>query len=93
MHMTPTEKRLFKERVIREYKLSRPEIFQKKPIYNSFFKTLKKIAPLNIVIGTIASIILIYIKGWNDFFILLLSATIWITLISAFISAFVKNHP
>jgi len=83
--MTPTERRLFKESVIREYKLKHPE-FQKVYLYRKVYKIMRGMIPINIVLGLIASIILIFWKGWETFIVLLLYGIIWMTLISTALS-------
>ena len=92
MRMTPTERRLFKEKVIREYQIKH-ELHKKqhKSHYPKIVKNFKKLLPLNITLGLIACLLFVYLKGWDEFTKLLLSGIIWITLISTFISTFVKN--
>ena len=87
--MTPAERKLFKEAVIMEYKIKHKQP-QKK--YNNFARRLKQIAPLNITIGFIACLILIFWKGWGALFNILLWSIIWITLISTVASALLKPN-
>ena len=88
--MNSVERRLFREQVIREYKDHLKQ--EKKPApFASFRKKLRKFAPVNIVIGVIACILLIITKGWGQFFGLILSGIIWITLISTALSIIKPN--
>jgi len=89
--MTPLEKRLFKESVIREYKNKYPEIHTKRLLYQKLVNVLKRIVLLNIAIGVIASVVLVWLRGWDTFINLMLSGIIWITLISTVLSAFLKR--
>ena len=91
MKMTSMERRLFKEAVIREYQLNKEKRERKQPIFNVFARRLRKIAPFNIVIGLTAAIILVNLKGWEDLFYIVLTATIWITLVSSMLSAVLKT--
>ena len=77
MQMTTLERRMFKESVIREYKTKYPEIHARRL--------------LNIAIGVIASVVLVWLRGWDTFINLMLSGIIWITLISTVLSAFLKK--
>ena len=86
--MTETELRMYKESVIMEYK-SRLEAKHKNKGLNIALVRLRKIVPINIAIGLIASVLLIFYKGWGTFFQLILSSVIWITLTSTIISAIV----
>ena len=85
--MTKTEIRLFKEKVIRDYKLRYNNHKKSKNPMNQFAKRLRRIVPINIAIGTVAMIIFVIINGWTDFFHLLLTGIIWITMISTVLSA------
>lgn len=84
--MTKTEIRLFKEKVIRDYKLKHQKK-QKNNTMNDFFKSLRRATPINIAIGLIAAIIYTYLNGWSKLFQQILVATIWITIISTILSA------
>jgi len=84
--MTKTEIRLFKEKVIRDYKI-RHQPKQKNNAFNDFAQRLRRITPINIAVGTVASIIFIFLNGWYNFFQQILIATIWITIISTILSA------
>ena len=64
-HMSSWERRIFKEKVIREYKLKHEK---NKNYNNSTVKLLnlvRKLTPLNIALGIIAALILIYLEGWT----------------------------
>ena len=86
--MTETEKRLFREAVIREYQLKHQKNLDSR--FNIFFKRLKKIAPLNLLIGILACAILVLMEGWKTLFHVLLYIIIWTTLASVILSVFVK---
>lgn len=88
--MTATEKKIFKEQVISEYK-KRVAATQKKSAFQEFMDNLKKLAPVNIMLGIIASILMIWINGWKTYFYLMLSGIIWITIISTTLSALAKS--
>ena len=90
MQMTSTERKLFREQVIREYQLKQ-EAVKKNRGYNQFLERLRKIVPLNIGVGIIASIALIYINGWQMLGYLFLSGIIWLTLIATLVSAFLGD--
>ncbi len=88
--MTPIERRLFKEQIIKEYKLKHELPQKKNHTYNEIVGRLKKIIPINIGAGVIASVLLVYINGWEMLGYLMLSGVIWLTLISSLVSAFLK---
>lgn len=87
--LTPLERRLFKEQVIREYKLQHKgsKVHKAKDL----FTVLRNLAPLNITLGVIASIGLVYYKGWDVFFQLVLTGIIWITIIASALAALSKK--
>ncbi len=87
--MTATEKRLFKEAIIKEYKLKN-ESKQKNSLLNTSIRRLKRIAPLYLIVGIAASITLIWYEGWRAFVNTFLGAVIFITLVSTTLSAFLK---
>lgn len=95
MKMTPLEKRLFKEAIIREYQLKQEKLkarsVKKNTVLDDFFSTLKRLTPLNIAVGLIASALLVWYKGFGSLFSLILSAIVWMTLVSTFISAISKR--
>ena len=88
--MTKAEKRLFKEAVIREYKLKYQARMKKQSLSNQFMKKMKSIMPLSIAIGLIACVLLLYLQGVEVVITLFLSGIIWITVISTLVSAFFK---
>ena len=87
---TPTELRLYKEKVILDYK-SKNEVKRNNTGVNLMIRRLKTIVPINIALGIIASVLLVMFVGWSYFFQLMLSGIIWITLISTVIGAVVKG--
>lgn len=93
MKATPNEIKLLKESAIAEYKLKMlSQMQKKKTAYQVFAARLRRIIPLNIVVGVIASGALVYISGWKTLIYLLLSGVIWLTLISTIVSAFLKEN-
>lgn len=91
MQATPTERKLFKEAVIREYQLKKEAQNKKKRAYSNFLGKLRRIVPLNIAVGLIASFIFAYINGWTMLGHLFLSGIIWITLIATLVSVFLGS--
>jgi hypothetical protein len=91
MKMTSTERKFFREAVIREYKNKHPEIHTRRLLYKKFVNVLKRMVLLNVAIGVSASVVLVWLRGWNTFINLMLSGIIWITLISTVLSAFLKK--
>ena len=87
--MTASEKTLFRQAIIKEYR-SKTEKNQKKSGFNEFIGQLRTLTPINIMLGIIASFLMIMINGWKTFFYLLLSGVIWITIISTALSALSK---
>jgi|TARA_Y100000310_G_C20473458_1_gene711227 MFS superfamily sulfate permease-like transporter len=87
--MGSTEKRLFRERVIREYKLKHGRHL-KNQILNNVLKKMKRLISINIAVGVLASIALGYFYGWDRIGYVFLFGVIWATLISTFISLFIK---
>ncbi len=87
---TPLELRLFGEKVIRDYK-SRNEVQRNNKGVNLLLRRLRTIVPINIALGVIASILLVWFVGWGYFTQLMLSGIIWITLISTVIGAVVRK--
>lgn len=83
--MNSIERKLFREQIIREYKEKLKH--EKKPsALSELREKLRKFAPLNIVLGLIACVLLIVLDGWTHFLGLILSGIIWITLISTALS-------
>ena len=87
--MTDVEKRLFKEAVIREYQLKHEK--QKEMFSNKLLKRLKTLMPLDIAIGVVAVVLFVYLNDFRSIINLLLMGIIWLTLISALVSIFVKT--
>lgn len=84
--MTPTERKLFKESIIREYQLKYEKSQKKKNISHHLFGRLRKILPLNIAVGVVASGLLVYVNGWHMLGYLFLSGIIWMTIIATLVS-------
>lgn len=87
--MTDTEKSLFKEVVIKDYKLKHKEETRKQVI-DRIVGRLKALMPLEIIIGIGAATILVYLNGFKSLVNLLLFGIIWLTLISALAPFIVK---
>ena len=87
--MTETEKRLFKEAVIREYQLKHEK--PKEMLSNKLLKRLKTLMPIDIAIGCAAAVLFVYLNDFRSVINLLLMGIIWLTLISALVSIFVKT--
>ena len=90
-YMSSRERRIFKEKVIREYKLKHEK---NKNYNNSTVKLLnlvRKLTPLNIALGIIAALILIYLEGWTEFIKTILTAIVWITIVATFLAALSKR--
>ncbi len=90
MKMTATERRLFKEAAIREYKLKYEKRAKKSTGYNDLLRRLKRIMPLSIAVGLVASILLVYLADLRSLVYLLLSGVIWLTLITTVVSTLLK---
>ena len=89
--MTEIEKQLFKEAVIKEYKLKHKEEIRKQ-FADKLMGRLKALIPFEIVIGIGAAAILVYIEGWMSLVHLLLFGIIWLTLISTFLPILLKRQ-
>jgi len=89
--MTPTERRLFKEAVIREYKLKDERAQRKNTLYNLFVRRVKRVAAASITIGIIASLVFWTWQGLEALILTLLTATIWITVVGTILSALLKS--
>jgi len=92
MQISPTQLKLIKEQAIREYKLKHKEYVSKRSLPTKVKRLLGKLIPINIAIGLVASGIYIYLTSWSDYFFILLRAIIWITIVSAILSAIIKKH-
>ena len=90
--MTPIEKRMLRERIIREYKATQEKLKHNHNKLHDFTRIIRKTLPINIIIGLIASILLIYVKGWGAFLQLVLTGIIWITIISTAVAAVSKRN-
>jgi len=88
--LTSTERRLFKESIIREYKLKH-ENHSKNRIANRVLGRLKALIPYNIVVGILASIVFVYLFEFKTLAYVFLFGIIWITLVSTMISLFIKT--
>ena len=88
--MTEIERRLFKEAIIREYQLKH-EKQPKEILSNKLLKRLKTLMPIDIAIGCAAVVLFVYLNGFRSVINLLLMGIIWLTLISALVSIFVKT--
>jgi len=73
--MTAIERKIFKERVIREYK---KKTAQPQSRFNKFTDYIWSVTPLYMSVGIIASILFIIYRSWSDFHTLILSGIIWI---------------
>ena len=87
--MTETEKRLFKEAIIREYQLKHEK--QKKLPLDIFLRELRALAPFNIVLGIVAIVLLVYFWDFKTLFYVLLLGIIWMTIISTIASLLIKK--
>jgi len=90
MDITPTEKRLFREQVIREYR-AQLDAKKKRSVYHNFIDSLRKVVPFNIAVGIMACILLVYLEGWRTLIYVLLWSVIWLTLISTVLTAVLKQ--
>lgn len=88
--MTPTEKRLFKEAVIREYQLKHEVKQKKNSAWLGFRTNLRKVAPINIIVGLVAAALGVIFYSWSYLFQTLITSIIWITLVSTIVSALLK---
>ena len=88
MKLTPTERRLFKEAVIREYKNKYENQNKGNPIINHFARSLRKAVPFNIFAGLAACVGVLLLKGWDSLVYLLLTGIIWTTIFSTIFTAF-----
>jgi len=91
MDITPTERRLFKEQIIRDYKLKYANHKQKNHPLNVFLRRSKQLAPVTVMLGIAAAVLLVYKEGWDIFFNLILTGIIWITLITTGVNLLHKS--
>ncbi len=87
-YMTATALRLYKEKIIRDYRSIHEANKPKPNVLSHILKGLRTLVPLNIAVGIVASIILVYLKGWDNLLQVFLTSIIWITLTSTIIGAF-----
>ncbi|MBN2458391.1 hypothetical protein JXB31_04650 [Candidatus Woesearchaeota archaeon] len=90
IRMSQSEKKLFKEAIIKEYKLKHEIANKKQSGYDIFLKNLKKIVPFNIAIGVIACITYWYLNSFKSLVGLVLTGIIWLTIISSLATVFLK---
>ena len=90
MVMTPSEKRWYKEKVIRDYKHELGLHEKNNILVRKAAKVLRKLVPLNITVGLGAAIIYYYFNGWTALLNLLLAAVVWIALMGTVLSAIMK---
>ena len=87
--MTPTQLRLYKEKIIRDYRVRVEESKHRNKTMNVMIRRLRTIVPLNIALGVIASVLLVYLKGWDMLLQVFLTSVVWITLASTIITAII----
>ena len=87
--MTPTQLRLYKEKIIRDYRVRIEENKHRNKTMNVMIRRLRTIIPLNIALGLIASFLLVYLKGWDMLLQVFLTSVVWITLASTIITAII----
>lgn len=91
MKLSPTERKLFKEAVIREYKLKQESKKKNGNVaYNRILKTFKKIVPFNLAAGFLACAGIVYLKGWETLGYVFLSGIFWMTITSTFLASIFK---
>ena len=88
--MSEVDKKKFEEEIIKKYKAEHKGE-GKRFFSNEFLRKLKVLAPFDIAIGIIASIIFIYLNGIQYFVTLMLYGIIWVTLLTSVISLFIKT--
>jgi len=89
--MSEADKKKFEEEIIKKYKAEHKGE-GKKLFSNEFLMKLKTLAPFEIAIGIIASIIFIYLNGIQYFVTLMLYGIIWVTLLTSIISLIIKTR-
>lgn len=89
--MTPLERKFFKEKIIREYKLKHEKQIKKNFIYNKLLRRLKSMMPLSITVGLVASLLLIYFTDVRTLIQLLISGVIWLTLITTVVTTLLRS--
>lgn len=90
--LTPTERRLFKEAVIREYKTKYEAKQKNNNKLINVIRKLRRVTPINIIIGLSACVLIVFIEGWKALAHMLLFGIVWITIISTIVTKlFDKN--
>jgi hypothetical protein len=84
--LSESDFKLIREQAIREYRSK-----QEKNNFTHFVGKTKKMAPISIAIGLIACVFLVYVAGWKALWQLLLTGIIYVTLISAAVSAMAEK--
>ncbi|MCF7862015.1 hypothetical protein K9M79_07280 [Candidatus Woesearchaeota archaeon] len=87
--MTQSEIKLFKQRIIREYKEKHMVQPKKKP-WEIAVERLRTIAPFNLIVGLITLAIVGIFLGWDKVIYMILSGIVWVTIISTVIAALFK---
>lgn len=87
--MSEADQKKFEEEIIKKYKAEHKDE-GKRLFSNEFLRKLKALAPFDIAIGIIASLIFIYLNGIQYFVTLMLYGIIWVTLLTSIISLFIK---
>jgi|GEM_PF-5523712 hypothetical protein len=87
MDLTPIERKLFKEQVIRDYRMKQGA---RQPLNDIFIKIKRNMA-LTIFIGLLAAIGLVYLSGWRDLLALILSGLVWLAMISTGLTVLQKT--
>ena len=88
--MSEADKKKFEEEIIKKYKAEHKG--EGKRIFtNEFLSKIKALAPFEIAVGIIASLIFIYLNGIQYFVTLMLYGIIWVTLLTSMISLFIKT--
>jgi len=88
--MSEADKKKFEEEIIKKYKAEHKGE-GKRLFSEEILSKLKALAPFEIAIGIIASILFIYLNGIQYFVTLMLYGIIWVTLLTSIISLFIKT--
>jgi hypothetical protein len=88
--MTPSEMKLFKQRVIREYREKHRNQGNKSAL-DIAAERLKTITPFNLVIGSVSLLIVGIFLGWDKAVYMLLSGIIYVTIVSTVLAALFKS--
>ncbi len=87
--MTATEKELFKETVIKDYKLKH-KLEEGRIFTKQFLSKLRVLIPFEIIIGVVAAALFVYLNDFKYLVNLLLMGIIWATIISAIVAVVIK---